>query len=176
MSINFTGKRGGNTVSTHQAGEGTGIKRRTIVQGVAWSVPVVVAAQALPAFATSPLDVTGTILGVCKYPGGSTSGGCKQDYRAQVQFCNNNPYSGDITTVSINYPATFGSSSLPFEALYQDGLRLISSNASGITGFLLQLGPFGGAYVHGWGIRVWALAYLLIVGVLALAAFVRKDL
>ena len=27
----------------------------------------------------------------------------------------------------------------------------------GLTGFLLQLGPFGGAYVHGWGIRLWAL-------------------
>jgi ABC-2 type transport system permease protein len=65
---------------------------------------------------------------------------------------------------------------LPFEALYQDGLRLISSNASGLTGFLLQLGPFGGAYVHGWGIRVWAVGYLCVALVLALVAFGRRDL
>ena len=65
---------------------------------------------------------------------------------------------------------------LPFEALYQDGLRLISSNASGLTGFLLQLGPFGGAYVHGWGIRVWSAGYLCVALVLALLAFSRRDL
>ncbi len=126
---NFTGKRGSNTVSTQQAGRGPGIKRRTIVQGVAWSVPVVVAAQALPAFATSPLDITGTILGVCKYPGGSATGGCKQDYRAQVQFCNTNSNPADITTVSVDYPASFGSSNLPFEALYTgDGTLLTGSS------------------------------------------------
>jgi ABC-type transport system involved in multi-copper enzyme maturation permease subunit len=65
---------------------------------------------------------------------------------------------------------------LPFEALYQDALRQITANASGLTGFLLQLGPFGGAYVHGWGIRVWAAAYLALVGAGAVAAFARRDL
>ena len=53
---------------------------------------------------------------------------------------------------------------------------MITEHASGLTGFLLQLGPFGGAYVHGWGIRVWAVAYLVAVGALAVAAFVRRDL
>jgi len=65
---------------------------------------------------------------------------------------------------------------LPFEALYQDALRQITAGASGLTGFLLQLGPFGGAYVHGWGIRLWAVAYLALIGLLALTAFARKDL
>jgi ABC-type transport system involved in multi-copper enzyme maturation permease subunit len=65
---------------------------------------------------------------------------------------------------------------LPFEALYQDGLRIISSNASGVTGFLLQLGPFGGAFVHGWGIRVWSLGYLCIALALAVFLFRRRDL
>ena len=65
---------------------------------------------------------------------------------------------------------------LPFEALYQDGLRLISSNASGLTGFLLQLGPFGGAYVHGWGVRVWAAGYLCVTLLLAVLLFSRRDL
>ena len=40
---------------------------------------------------------------------------------------------------------------------------MITEHASGLTGFLLQLGPFGGAYVHGWGIRVWAVGYVLVV-------------
>ncbi|MFZ0340802.1 MAG: ABC transporter permease [Gaiellaceae bacterium] len=65
---------------------------------------------------------------------------------------------------------------LPFEALYQDGLRLISSNTTGVAGFLLQLGPFGGAYVHGWEIRVWAAAYLCAALALAVFLFRRRDL
>ena len=65
---------------------------------------------------------------------------------------------------------------LPFEALYQDGLGIISSNASGTTGFLLQLGPFGGAFVHGWGIRVWSGGYLCVALALAVFLFGRRDL
>jgi hypothetical protein len=65
---------------------------------------------------------------------------------------------------------------LPFEALYQDALRQITADASGLTGFLLQLGPFGGAYVHGIGIRLWAAAYLAAIAVVALAGFARRDL
>jgi Cu-processing system permease protein len=65
---------------------------------------------------------------------------------------------------------------IPFEALYQDGLRMITEDERGLTGFLLQLGPFGGAYVHGWPIRIWAVLYLLAVGAAAVALFARKDL
>jgi ABC-type transport system involved in multi-copper enzyme maturation permease subunit len=65
---------------------------------------------------------------------------------------------------------------LPFEGLYQDGLRLIARDTTGATSFLLQLGPFGGGYVHGWTIRVWAVAYLVLVLAAALAAFNRRDL
>ena len=65
---------------------------------------------------------------------------------------------------------------IPFEALYQDALREITANTSGLTGFLLQLGPFGGAYVHGWEIRVWAAGYLVVALAVALLAFARKDL
>jgi len=72
--------------------------------------------------------------------------------------------------------STIASWALPFEGLYQDGLRLIAANENGITGFLLQLGPFGGAYVHGWGVRVWAACYLAVTLVLALVAFARRDL
>jgi Cu-processing system permease protein len=81
-----------------------------------------------------------------------------------------------LNSHSIAHASKVAAWALPFEALYQDGLRLISSNASGLTGFLLQLGPFGGAYVHGWGIRIWSAGYLCVTLVLALLAFSRRDL
>jgi Cu-processing system permease protein len=65
---------------------------------------------------------------------------------------------------------------VPFEALYQDALRTITEETSGLTGFLLRLGPFGGAEQGGVALRLWALAYLLGVGALALAGFARRDL
>jgi ABC-type transport system involved in multi-copper enzyme maturation permease subunit len=77
---------------------------------------------------------------------------------------------------AVKHAATVAAWVLPFEALYQDALRQITADASGLTGFLLQLGPFGGAYVHGWGIRVWAFAYLAAVAAVALAGFARRDL
>jgi Cu-processing system permease protein len=65
---------------------------------------------------------------------------------------------------------------VPFEALYQDALRTITEDTSGLTGFLLRLGPFGGAEQGGVALRLWAVAYLAIVGALALAGFARRDL
>jgi Cu-processing system permease protein len=65
---------------------------------------------------------------------------------------------------------------VPFEALYQDALREITADTSGLTGFLLQLGPFGGANVHGATVRLWACAYLVILAVIAAVAFQRRDL
>jgi Cu-processing system permease protein len=81
-----------------------------------------------------------------------------------------------LNSHTIKHAATIASWALPFEALYQDGLRMITENATGLTGFLLQLGPFGGAYVHGWPVRIWAVAYTLGIGALALASFARKNL
>ena len=81
-----------------------------------------------------------------------------------------------LNSHAIKHASTIASWALPFEALYQDALRMITEHASGLTGFLLQLGPFGGAYVHGWGVRVWAVAYVLLVGAAALVSFARKDL
>jgi len=65
---------------------------------------------------------------------------------------------------------------LPFEALYQDALRAITEQTSGLTGFLLRLGPFGGAEQGGVALRLWVVAYLVIVGALAVAGFARRDL
>jgi ABC-type transport system involved in multi-copper enzyme maturation permease subunit len=81
-----------------------------------------------------------------------------------------------LNSESVKHAATIASWLLPFEALYQDALRQITQGTSGLTGFLLQLGPFGGAYVHGWPIRIWAVAYLVLVGLAATAAFHRRDL
>jgi ABC-type transport system involved in multi-copper enzyme maturation permease subunit len=81
-----------------------------------------------------------------------------------------------LNSHAIKHASTIASWALPWEALYQDGLRMITQNENGLTGFLLQLGPFGGAYVHGWPIRVWAVVYLVGIGAAALALFGRKDL
>ena len=65
---------------------------------------------------------------------------------------------------------------LPFEGLYTAGLHALISNTSGLTGVVLQLGPFGGSEAAGPGLIAWSLAY--VVGVLAIAAFAfsRRDL
>jgi len=81
-----------------------------------------------------------------------------------------------LNSHAVKHASTIASWALPFEALYQDGLGIISSNASGTTGFLLQLGPFGGAFVHGWGIRVWSVGYLCVALALAVFLFGRRDL
>ena len=81
-----------------------------------------------------------------------------------------------LNSHAVKTASTWTSYALPFEGLYQDALRMITEQASGLTGFLLQLGPFGGAYVHGWGIRLWAVAYLVLVLAAAVAAFSRRNL
>jgi ABC-2 type transport system permease protein len=65
---------------------------------------------------------------------------------------------------------------VPFEALYQDALRSITENTTGLTGFLLRLGPFGGAEQGGIALRLWSVAYLAAVGLVAILGFSRRDL
>ena len=65
---------------------------------------------------------------------------------------------------------------LPFEALYQAGLHGLTAETSGITGVIVQLGPFGGAERAGPGLWVWTLAYLALIGAGARAGFARRDL
>jgi ABC-2 type transport system permease protein len=81
-----------------------------------------------------------------------------------------------LSSHTLQHAAKLAAWLIPFEALYQDGLREITANTTGLTGFLLQLGPFGGANTGGPWLRVWAVAYLLIIGVLACLAFSRRDL
>lgn len=65
---------------------------------------------------------------------------------------------------------------LPFEALYQQGLYLLTSESVGLTGVLVELGPFGGAQQAGPGLVLWALIYSAGMVGLAVAAFARRDL
>lgn len=65
---------------------------------------------------------------------------------------------------------------LPFEALYEDALHAITENTAGFTGFVLRLGPFGGAHAAGPLLGVWVAGYLAVVAALALAGFTRRDL
>ena len=65
---------------------------------------------------------------------------------------------------------------LPFEALYQDGLFSLTADISGATGYLLSLGPFGGAVESGPGLLVWAVVYCAALIAIAAALFRRRDL
>jgi Cu-processing system permease protein len=65
---------------------------------------------------------------------------------------------------------------LPFEALYQAGLHLITTDASGFTRTVIELGPFGGANEAGSGLVGFAIVYVVVVLALAIAAFGRRDL
>jgi ABC-type transport system involved in multi-copper enzyme maturation permease subunit len=65
---------------------------------------------------------------------------------------------------------------LPFEALYQAGLHGLTAETSGITGVIVQLGPFGGAQKAGGLLWVWTVAYLALIAAAARLAFARRDL
>ena len=81
-----------------------------------------------------------------------------------------------LNSHAVKHASTIASYALPFEGLYQDGLRLITSNTTGLTAFILQLGPFGGGYLHGWTIRTWSVAYLVLALAAGVAAFSRRNL
>ena len=81
-----------------------------------------------------------------------------------------------LSSHTLEHAATVAAWIVPFEALYQDALREITANTTGLTGFLLQLGPFGGANTGGPAVRLWACAYLALVAVVAAYGFSRRDL
>jgi ABC-type transport system involved in multi-copper enzyme maturation permease subunit len=65
---------------------------------------------------------------------------------------------------------------VPFEALYQAGLHALVSNTTGLTGAVLQLGPFGGAQASGAGLVAWSAFYVAALLATAVLAFARRDL
>ncbi len=72
--------------------------------------------------------------------------------------------------------AEVASVALPFEALYQYSLHLLTESTSGLTEVVIRLGPFGGAEDRGAGLVAYALAYVAVVMAVAVALFRRRDL
>jgi Cu-processing system permease protein len=72
--------------------------------------------------------------------------------------------------------ADVASYAVPFEALYQQSLYLLTSAHAGLTGALVQLGPFGGAHHAGGWLLFYALVYTAVAIGLAIAGFARRDL
>jgi ABC-type transport system involved in multi-copper enzyme maturation permease subunit len=81
-----------------------------------------------------------------------------------------------INSDSLHSIGRVASWALPFEGLYAAGLHGLISSTSGLTGVVLQLGPFGGSEAAGPGLIAWAFLYLLGVLALAALAFSRRDL
>jgi Cu-processing system permease protein len=81
-----------------------------------------------------------------------------------------------INSDSLHTIGRVASWALPFEGLYAAALHALISGTSGLTGVVLQLGPFGGSEAAGPELIAWAFLYLF--GILALAAFAfsRRDL
>lgn len=65
---------------------------------------------------------------------------------------------------------------LPFEGLYQAALAGLTVDTFGFTRLAIDLGPFGGAEPAGPGLWAWSVAYVALVGVVALRGFARRDL
>jgi Cu-processing system permease protein len=65
---------------------------------------------------------------------------------------------------------------LPFEALYQAALSELTTDTVGFTRLAIDLGPFGGAEAASAALWPYTAVYLVAVGVVAAAAFARRDL
>ena len=69
-----------------------------------------------------------------------------------------------------------GALALPFEALYQAALHELTAETTGAAGFIVELGPFGGAQQFGAGLWPWTAVYLAALAGAAVWAFARRDL
>ncbi len=65
---------------------------------------------------------------------------------------------------------------LPFEGLYQAGLHALGANQAGLSGVLVNLGPFGSSNAGGLTLYLWAACYVAIVAATGAVAFARRDL
>lgn len=81
-----------------ESSQPTGISRRTLVKGAAWSVPIIAVGPALPAFAFTPgfFELDGKS---CKLPGASAD--TYKGYAFGFTANNTNPFPVTITILSI---------------------------------------------------------------------------
>lgn len=126
-------------MSSNLAGQPVKPDRRTVVRGVAWTVPVVAVSATAPAFATSPTPPNFGKLTACKIPG--ASGDLTKGYKFTVPY--NGTY-GQITNLSLTLN---GVSKTP-ECPVTDGSNLTfyvvsSSSADGAGTGTVQF-TFGG--------------------------------
>ncbi len=77
------------------------------------------------------------------------------------------------TLVNISRVTSWG---LPFEALYQQALYMMSADRSAISKAVLGLGPFGGAVHSGPALYPFVVAYLIAMIAFAAFAFERRDI
>jgi hypothetical protein len=83
---------------------------------------------------------------------------------------------GAINSPDLERLGTIAAWVLPFEALYQAGLATLTAETSGLTGFVVRLGPLGGAHPGGADLVFYSLAYVAVIGGLGCLMFSRKDL
>jgi len=81
-----------------------------------------------------------------------------------------------LSSDTLSTVADVASWALPFEALYQDALAALTADTVGFTKLAIDLGPFGGAQDSGPLLWLWAVAYLGVVGAVALRGFAQRDL
>jgi len=81
-----------------------------------------------------------------------------------------------LSSESLEGIANVVTTALPFEALYQAALYLITADETGATRVVIQLGPFGGSEEAGPGLVVFSLGYVVVLLALAVRAFSRRDL
>jgi ABC-type transport system involved in multi-copper enzyme maturation permease subunit len=65
---------------------------------------------------------------------------------------------------------------LPFEALYQAGLHLLTADTFDLARTAVRLGPFGGSEQAGIALVPFAIGYVVIAIGVAIALFARRDL
>ncbi len=81
-----------------------------------------------------------------------------------------------INSSTMRDVGTWSARLLPYEALYQGGLDALTTDTRGLTGVIVELGPFGGAQPLGGLTLAWAIVYGCGALALAAAVFSRRDL
>lgn len=119
-----------NDQSTHH---GSGLSRRALAVGSAWSVPAILVSTSAPAFALSGGPPSASESPGCKAPGNSCAP-IQKGYAFPFQLCNNT--GEDIWIYSVTFTSTVPAN------IYTDifsGGQLIETNAAGTTNVVATL-------------------------------------